>query len=130
MANILIVEDDPDILGLVRHHLGKAGHKVIARDSAEGAIDVLSEKQPPDVAVLDVNLPGMDGRDLARKLRSDPRTSGVRLVFLTASVDPDDIAAAQEISDAYLTKPFVASALLATIERVCASAADADPDEW
>ena len=130
MANILVVEDDPDILGLVRHHLGKAGHKVIARDSAEGAIEVLNEKQPPDVAVLDVNLPGMDGRDLARKLRSDPRTSGVKLIFLTASVDPDEIAATREISDAYLTKPFIASALLAAIEKVSALGGDPEVEEW
>ena len=128
MAKILIVEADPDILGLVRHHLGKAGHRVIATDSAEGALEVLGAKDPPDVAVLDVSLPGMDGRQLAMKLRADPRTSKVRLVFLTASVDPEDIAAAKEISDAYLTKPFVASALLATIEKVCTS--EAAPEGW
>ena len=128
MAKILIVEDDPDILGLVRHHLGKAGHLVIATDSAEEAIEILTEKQPPDVAVLDVSLPGMDGRTLAKRIRSDDRTHDVRLVFLTASVDPEDIAAAREISDAYLTKPFVASALLATIEKLCTN--DSEPEGW
>ena len=128
MANILLVEDDPDILGLVKHHLGKAGHRIIGTDSAEGAIEILAERQPPDIAVLDVSLPGMDGRTLAKKIRSDDRTRDVRLVFLTASVDPEDIAVAKEIADAYLTKPFVASALLATIERLCTT--DGEPEGW
>ena len=128
MAKVLIVEDDPDILGLVRHHLGKAGHQVIATDSAEGALTVLSEKDPPDIALLDVSLPGMDGRQLARMVRSDEKTKNVRVVFLTASVDPEEIAAARELSDAYLTKPFVASALLSTIEKLHDS--DADPEGW
>ena len=128
MAKILIVEDDPDILRLVRHHLGKAGHQVIATDSAEGALTILSEKQPPDVALLDVSLPGMDGRELAGMIRSDERTKDVRVVFLTASVDPEDIAAAKELSDAYLTKPFVASALLSTIEKL--GEVDKEPEGW
>ena len=128
MAKILIVEDDPDILGLVRHHLGKAGHQVIATDSAEGALTILSEKDPPNIALLDVSLPGMDGRQLARMIRGDERTKDVRVIFLTASVDPEDIAAARELSDAYLTKPFVASALLATIEKLDDS--DSEPEGW
>jgi len=129
MARILVVEDDADILGLVRHHLGKAGHKVIATDSGERALEILSEKDPPDVAVLDVGLPGMSGRELAMRIRADERTSEVRIVFLTASIDPEDIEAAKELSDAYLTKPFIASALLATIERVCVPS-DAEPEGW
>ena len=128
MAKILIVEDDPDILGLVRHHLGKAGHRIIATDSAEGALEILTQKEPPDLAVLDVSLPGMDGRTLAKRIRSDERTRDVRLVFLTASVDPEEIAAAKEVSDAYLTKPFVASALLATIDKLCTN--DTEPEGW
>ena len=118
MAKILIVEDDPDILGLVRHHLGKAGHQVVATDSAEGAITLLREKDPPDIALLDVSMPGMDGRELATMIRDGERTKDVRIVFLTASVDPEEIAVARELSDAYLTKPFVANALLSTIEKL------------
>ncbi|MDQ4142685.1 MAG: response regulator [Actinomycetota bacterium] len=129
MAKVLIVEDDPDILGLVRHHLGKAGHQVLTTDSAEGALTLLEEKAPPDVAVLDVSLPGMDGRRLAERMRDDARTEDVRIVFLTASVDPEDIAAAQELSDAYLTKPFVASALLATIAKLSDRGAG-EPESW
>ena len=118
MAKILIVEDDPDILGLVRHHLGKAGHQVIATDSAEGALTLLQENDPPNVALLDVSLPGMNGRELATVIRDGETTKNVKIVFLTASVDPEEIAIARELSDAYLTKPFVASALLSTIEKL------------
>ena len=128
MAKILVVEDDPDIQRLVRHHLGKAGHQVVATDSAEGALTILREKEPPDVALLDVSLPGMDGRELAGMIRGEERTKDVRVVFLTASVDPEEIAAAKELSDAYLTKPFVASALLSTIEKL--GGIDREPGGW
>jgi CheY-like chemotaxis protein len=128
MAKVLVVEDDPDILGLVRHHLGKAKHQVLTADSAEDALEFLDQKDPPDVAVLDVSLPGIDGRELAKRLRQTPKTTNVRVVFLTASVDPDQIAAAKELADAYLTKPFVASALLATIDRL--SQSSSEPEGW
>lgn len=128
MARILVVEDDPDILGLVRYHLGKAGHRVIATESGEAALEILDEKEPPDIAVLDVGLPGISGRDLALRIRTDDRTSAVRIVFLTASIDPEDIEAAKEISDAYLTKPFIASALIATVQRL--SQVDIETEGW
>jgi CheY-like chemotaxis protein len=128
MAKILIVEDDPDIMELVRRHLGKAGHRIIGRDSAEEALDILRDKDPPDVAVLDVSLPGMDGRSLAKRIRGDDRTSGIRIIFLTASVDPEEIEASKELCDAYLTKPFIANALLATIEKVRTS--NGEPEGW
>lgn len=128
MARVLVVEDDPDILALVRHHLGKANHQVVTAESAEDALEFLDQKDPPDVAVLDVGLPGMDGRELARRLRESTKTKDVRLVFLTASVDPEQISAAKELADAYLTKPFVASALLATIEKL--SPSPSEPEGW
>ena len=128
MAKVLLVEDNEMSLVLVQHHLAKAGHRVIAIDSAERAIEVLDERTPPDVVVLDLSLPGMDGRTLAKKIRSDDRTRDVRLIFLSARVDPERIAEALEVADAYLTKPFVASALLATIESVCTK--DTQPEGW
>jgi CheY-like chemotaxis protein len=116
MFKILLVEDDSFSRELVRTHLGKAGHRVMATDSAEGALTILSERALPDVAVIDISLPGMDGRELAKQLRQDEKTRDVRIIFLSASVDPREIAISQELSDAYLTKPFVASALLSKID--------------
>ncbi|MEA2477185.1 MAG: two-component system, OmpR family, response regulator [Actinomycetota bacterium] len=120
MSRILLVEDDVFSLELVRAHLRKAGHKVIATDSAEGAMTILSEKDVPDVVVVDISLPGIDGRELARRLRREERTKDVRIIFLSATVEPKEIAISEELSNAYLTKPFVASALLARIEEVVA----------
>lgn len=130
MCKILLVEDDTFSQALVQHHLGKAGHRVIATDSAEGALAILDEKSVPDMAVLDVSLPGIDGRELAKILRKDERTKDVKIIFLSGAVDPWDIAASEDVSNAYLTKPFVASALMATIDRLQAAVDAQQEDGW
>jgi len=105
-AVIVAADDDPDILDLVATTLERAGHVVLrARDGVE-ALGLIRERRPR-VAVLDVAMPRLDGFQLARLLRDDPMTNGVRIVLLTARVQDADYdeglaAGARE----YIAKPF------------------------
>ncbi len=116
MARVLIVDDDPDILGFVQRRVQSAGHNVIAVGSAEEALTVVNTKGPPDVAVLDVGLPGLNGLQLLRALREQDAMTRLPAIFLSALVQPDDIKAGRSLGAAYLTKPFIASALLSKID--------------
>ena len=83
MARVLIVDDDPDILGFVQRRVKSAGHNVIAVGSAEEALSVITTKGPPDVAVLDVGLPGLNGLQLLRALREQEPMARLPVIFLT-----------------------------------------------
>lgn len=112
---VLIVDDDPLILDLVRAVLEDAGVELdIARDGME-ALKRAGERVP-DVVVLDVMMPGMDGFEVCRAFRSDPRYARSRIVMLTARATEDDrregLAAG---ADAFFTKPFSALELIETV---------------
>ncbi len=115
MTRILVVEDDTDVRALIARRLTAAGHQVIAVDSAESAIDTVDARGLPDLAVLDVGLPGMSGIDLAVALRSREGATTLPVVFLSADVLPHHVEAGRAIGATYLTKPFVANALLAKV---------------
>ena len=132
MARVLVVDDDPDVLTLVAHHLARrGGHRVLPASSAAEALAALDERDTaPDVAVLDVLLPGMTGLELAEELRRRRGAGALPVVFLSARTGPDDIAAGRAAGAIYLTKPFVATALLAAVERALADAVPAAPAGW
>lgn len=117
MAHVLAVDDDPDILLLVDMRLRTAGHQVVAVASGQEALAIVDARGVPDVAVLDISLPGMDGFDLLRELRSRPGGAHLPSIFLSARVLPTDVEAGRALGATYLTKPFVASALLASVQR-------------
>ncbi len=117
MARVLVVDDDPDILGLVENRLRKAGHRVIAVPGAEEALRTVAARGAPDVAVLDITMPGVDGFELLRRLRDLEGLDGLPAIFLSARVLPSDVEAGRAAGATYLTKPFSAKALLAAIER-------------
>ena len=118
MARILVVEDDPDIRELVALRLRGHGHRTVAVASAPEALEGLDDRGPPDVAVLDVMLPGMNGLDLLREIRARDGCTELPAVFLSARVQEHEVQAGRDLGAVYLTKPFVASALLSAIERV------------
>lgn len=118
MARVLVVEDDPDVRGLVTTRCRKAGHQVVEVADAAAALEVLAERGAPDVAVLDVGLPHVDGFELLGRIRALPGLADVPVIFLTARVLPADVERGRALGATYLTKPFVASALLAAIDRV------------
>ena len=116
MARVLVVEDDPDIRSLVEARVRRHGHQVVVASSGEEAVDVVEKEGLPDVAVLDVSMPGMTGFELLKKLRARDDGDALPVIFLSARVQPEDIATGQALGARYLTKPFVASALLEAIE--------------
>jgi len=117
MARILVVEDDEDIRNVVDRQLRKGGHKVATADSVRAARQLIEEKGMPEVLVLDVGLPDETGLEFLRSLRDDPATTHLPVVMLSARVQPSDVQAGRDLGAVYLTKPFVASALLGAIER-------------
>jgi len=117
VARVLVVEDDPDIRMLLDVRLRQMGHLVLAAESAEQALDLLAEKGPPELAVLDVLMPGTSGLELLTQLRADPVHAALPAIFLSGRVEQDDIAAGRALGATYLTKPVVMNALGAAIER-------------
>lgn len=113
---ILLIEDDPDVLDLVRYNLTKAGFSVIvARDGLNGL--KTASAAPPDLIVLDLMLPEMRGEDVCRELKSDPGTAVVPIIMLTAKAQTDDRIAGLELgADDYVTKPFSPRELILRIE--------------
>jgi CheY-like chemotaxis protein len=97
----LIVEDDPDVMALLASHLRRLGCKVILAASGEEALDAAAAF-PPDLAVIDIRLPGMDGHHLLDALRADPSTAKCLMVAATV-LDASDVGRS---FDAELPKPF------------------------
>ena len=123
MARVLVVDDDPDLLTLVGLQLRQHGHKVVTAASGPEALKVISELGAPEVAVLDVAMPEMNGLELLVKLRTLDGMHELPAIFLSARVGPEDIAAGEALGALYLTKPYVMRALLAAIDRLTVAAA-------
>ena len=115
---ILVVEDEPDISDLITLHLEKAGNIVLrAFDGPQGLHTV--QKKNPDLVVLDLMLPEMDGKEVLRRIRQDPATRAIPVLILTARTDEVDRIVGFEIgADDYMTKPFSPRELVLRIEAV------------
>lgn len=124
MSRVLVVEDDELVRGVVVAQLPRAGHKIREVETAERALALLDDGARPDIAVLDVGLPSMSGLTLLGQIRSRVDDPKFPAVFLSGKIEPDDIAAGRELGCTYLTKPFVASALVSAIERSLREPAD------
>ena len=117
-ATILVVEDEPAIQALIEVNLRRAGHTARLAADAESAKRMVQEELP-DLVLLDWMLPGMSGVDLARQLRSVPRTRAVPIIMLTARAEERDKIEALELgADDYVTKPFSPRELMARIKAV------------
>ncbi|HWM95252.1 MAG TPA: response regulator transcription factor [Thermoanaerobaculia bacterium] len=114
---ILAVDDDPDLLRLIRRELDRAGFEVWTAATAEDALTLLSQKGLPHLALVDILLPGMDGMALARKLHE---WSDLPIVMLT-SVDEEEtvVRAIEGFAEDYIRKPFHVREMVARVERVC-----------
>ena len=129
MARVMVVEDDPDIRALVAARLKGRGHAVRQAGSAQEAMGVVTEVGMPELVVLDVGLPVVDGVQLLGMLRAAPGGADLAAVFLSARVEPADIERGRAAGAEYLTKPFVATALLSAVDRLL-SARVAVEDGW
>jgi two-component system phosphate regulon response regulator PhoB len=115
---VLIVEDEEDIRELVSYHLLKEGYQVASVASGEEALSV-AEKQTPDLILLDVMLPGMDGLTVCQRLRAAPKTADVAIMMLTAKSEETDIVRGLNLGATdYVTKPFSPKVLLARVRAV------------
>jgi len=115
---ILVVDDEPDILELVQYNLTRDQYDVTCVESGEEALAQV-HATPPDLIVLDLMLPGVDGLEVCRALKRHPHTAAIPVVILTARGEEADIVAGLELgADDYLTKPFSPRVLLARIRAV------------
>ena len=112
----LAADDDPDILALVSLGLQKAGYAVVAVDDGRKALDAVRERRP-DVAVVDVRMPEVDGLEVIREIRADDQTSGMLVIALSAGVRESNVAEGLEAgADEYMTKPFSPAKLVELID--------------
>lgn len=116
--HILVVDDEEDILELVRFNLAKEGYPVSCTTSGEETLKI-ARKEHPDLIVLDLMLPGIDGLDVAKALKNDPKTRDIQIVMLTAKGEEADIVTGLELgADDYITKPFSPRVLVARVRAV------------
>ncbi len=129
MARILVVDDVKFISRLLADLLAREGHRVrVADDGVEALEGALAD--PPDLILLDITLPRMNGLDVARILKSDPATSDVPIMMITSRRDDAAVHTAIEAGvDDFLTKPFDDEALLARVESLLAKRAVEAPGE-
>jgi len=115
---VLVVDDEKDLVELITYNLGRNGFEVLTAYNGNDALDV-AQREVPDLVVLDLMLPGIDGTEVARRLRADSRTAGVPIVMLTAKGEETDVVVGLTLgADDYVTKPFSMKILLARITTV------------
>ena len=115
---ILVVDDEEDILELVRYNLAREGYRVVCATTGEQALNKAGS-EPFDLIVLDLMLPGIDGLEVAKRLKSKPKTKYIPIVMLTAKGEEADIVTGLELgADDYVTKPFSPRILIARVKAV------------
>ena len=115
---VLVVEDEEDILALLHFNLIKAGYEVVCAARGEEALTAIAAGTP-DLMLLDLMLPGIDGLEICRRLRDDPATGEIPIIMLTARGEEEDVVRGLDLgADDYVTKPFSIKVLLARIQSV------------
>lgn len=115
---ILVVDDEEDIVELVELNLSREGYKVLTCGTGEQALEITHSKLP-DLVILDLMLPGVDGLEVCRRLKSHPKTEQIPIIILSAKGEESDIVTGLELgADDYVTKPFSGKVLVARVRRV------------
>ena len=115
---ILIVDDEKQLVSLVRLHMEMSGYEVLTAKDGEEALDALG-KGKPDLVILDLMIPKVDGLEVCRRLRAEPGTSGTYVIMLTALSETTDKLKGFECgADDYVTKPFSPKELVARVNRL------------
>ncbi|MGZ8715567.1 MAG: response regulator transcription factor [Gaiellaceae bacterium] len=118
---VLVADDDDDILLLVTTRLRRDGFEVIAARNGEEALALVQERRP-DVAVLDIGMPKLDGLEVLQKIRADETLNAMRVLLLTAKAQESDVQRGLEAgADAYVRKPFSPSDLSARVRELADS---------
>jgi len=128
-AKITIIEDEEDIRHLVCYNLEKEGYIVCAHESGEVGLSSI-KAEPPDLVLLDLMLPGIDGMEVCRRLKHDAATRDIPVIIISAKGEESDIIAGLERgADDYLSKPFSPKILLARIRTILRRVTQALPGE-
>jgi DNA-binding response OmpR family regulator len=115
---ILVADDEQDIRELVAYRLSRSGYTIIEARDGQEAFELAAD-QPPDMAVLDVMMPRLNGFDLTERLRQTPATQRLPILLMSASVQEADISRGFAAgADGYLTKPFTPDQLLTRVRDV------------
>ena len=118
MARILVADDDVDIRELVEFKLSTMGHEIVAVGDGAAAIDACMA-QKPDLAVLDVMMPGVSGLDAIRAIRADPALADLPVILLTARAQESDVETGFDSgADDYITKPFSPRELASRVQAL------------
>jgi len=126
---ILVVDDEEDILELITFNLAREGYQVFTADNGEKALKT-AKSEMLDMIILDLMLPGIDGLEVARVLKSKDNTKSIPIIMLSAKGDESDIVLGLELgADDYVTKPFSPKVLIARIRAVLRRKSDDLPDE-
>jgi DNA-binding response OmpR family regulator len=117
---VLVADDDDDILMLVTTRLRRDGFDVISARNGDEAL-ALAQQRRPDVAVLDVGMPGLDGLEVLQRIRADDELKGIRVLLLTAKAQESDARRGYDAgADAYVRKPFSPADLSARVRELLA----------
>jgi two-component system, OmpR family, alkaline phosphatase synthesis response regulator PhoP len=124
--SILIVDDEEDVLELVRYNLDKNGYKTIMASTGEDALTKARSKMP-DMIILDLMLPGIDGLEVCKQLKNDAKTRNIPIIMLTARGEESDVITGLELgAEDYITKPFSPKVLIARVRRILHRAVSVD----
>jgi DNA-binding response OmpR family regulator len=122
VPKILVVDDDRVIQQLIEVNLELEGYVVVKASNGEEALAMFASEHP-DLVILDVMMPKLNGKDVCRKLKSDPVSAKTPIIFLSARAQEMDVEAGLELgADAYVTKPFDPSTLLETVSSLLGDA--------
>ena len=117
--HILVVDDDPELLQLVRVLLSRIGVDAVMVESAADAAQEMRNPPLPDLLILDLMLPDISGVEFLRQMRTKPIFDSVPVLVLSALIDPDHIRQALDAgADRYLTKPYIANNLLTVVQEI------------
>ena len=116
---ILVVDDEKDIVDLITYNLNRNGYEVLTAFNGNDALEQARREPPPDLVILDLMLPGVDGTEVARRLKAEARTASVPIIMLTAKGEETDVVVGLTLgADDYVTKPFSMKILLARLSAV------------
>jgi two-component system, OmpR family, response regulator MtrA len=123
VARIVVADDDVDIRDLVRFKLATLGHEIVSVCDGTAAVDAC-RAQLPDLAVLDIMMPGLTGLEAVRAIRSDPLLAAIPVILLTARAQQSDMQTGFDSgADAYITKPFSPRELASRVEALLSRSA-------
>ena len=117
-GTVLVIDDEKDLIELVRYNLDKEGFDVVAASDGSSGLEIATRHRP-NLVVLDLMMPGMDGLEVCRRMRGDERTRRIPVIMLTAkAAETDKIIGLEMGADDYITKPFSVRELLARVRAV------------